>query len=261
MALAGVPPSVDSTTVVSYEVGLKSEFLDHRVLFDIAGYHIDLSNIQVGTVINNVGALVNGGEATSDGVELSAAYQPINGLRFGVTGAYTNATLSNDAPSLGGRAGDRLPNIPQFSGAITADYYFPLWGAHSETVAVADGKDAKASVSGATPSVSGATLSGEWRGHVGLGVRLVGERKSAVESGGSVPGTPLAYQLDSYGALDLNADVSNANWTVRLYVRNATDERAYQTIGPVNTLTGTVDHLNAVPIQPRTVGVEVDFKF
>ncbi len=122
VALPGVPPKVDSTTDISYEVGLKSEFLEHRVLFDIAGYHIDLSNIQVGTVINNVGALVNGGEATTDGVELSAAFQPINGLRLGVTGAYTNATLSNDAPSLGGRAGDRLPNIPQFSGSVTADY-------------------------------------------------------------------------------------------------------------------------------------------
>ncbi len=101
----------------------------------------------------------------------------------------------------------------------------------------------------------------DWKGHFGFGVRLVGDRKSAVESGGSTPGTPLAYPLGSYGALDLNADISNSNWTIRVFAKNATDERAYQTIAPVNTLFGTVDHLQGVPIQPRTVGIEVDFRF
>lgn len=251
IALPGVPPTVDSTTVLSYEVGLKSEFFEHRLLFDLAGYHIDQSDIQVGAVINNVGVLINGGEATSNGVELSAAYEPVTGLRFGVTGAYTDATLSNDTPALGGLAGDRLPNISEFSGALTADYYFPLWGSHTNAVAIADGKDAKASLSAASPSASGG-----WKGHVGAGLRLVGDRVSEVES------SPTSQKIDSYAALDLNADISNANWTVRVYVRNLTDERAYQSITAVsNGITGTLDHLNGVPIQPRTVGVEVDFRF
>jgi len=45
-------------------------------------------------------------------------------------------------------------------------------------------------------------------------------------------------------------------------VKNVTDERAYQTITPVsNEITGAVDHLSGVPIQPRTVGIEVDYRF
>ena len=51
--------AVSSSTVTSYEGGLKSEFFDHRLLFDIAGYHISWEDIQVGVVINGIGALVN----------------------------------------------------------------------------------------------------------------------------------------------------------------------------------------------------------
>ncbi len=60
---------------------------------------------------------------------------------------------------------------------------------------------------------------------LGAGLRMVGDRKSVPESGGSTPGTDLAYPLGSYAALDLNADIYNKNWTVRVYVKNLTDER------------------------------------
>jgi iron complex outermembrane receptor protein len=250
VALGGVPPSVDATTALSYEGGLKSEFLDHRLLFNIAGYHIDLSDIQIATVVNNVSALVNGGEATSNGLEFTVGYQPIRALSFAVTGAYTDATLSDDAPSLGGRAGDRLPNIPEFSGSFTADYFFPLWGGHYETVPVAGGKDGKETAGPAAPMRSGG-----WNGHLGLGVRYVGETKSEVES------SPNAFPQDSYAALDLAADVSNGPCTIRIFARNVTDNRAYETVAPISNIFGAVDRLSAVPIQPRTIGIEFDFRF
>ena len=102
--------------------------------------------------------------------------------------------------------------------------------------------------------VAGTTQSAGWTGHVGLGVRAVGDRSSTPTRG-------QTFQLDSYGALDLNADISNDHWTVRLFARNVTDERAYQNIEAFPTLLGKIDHLKGTPIQPRTVGVEVDFKF
>ncbi|MDQ6911337.1 MAG: TonB-dependent receptor [Verrucomicrobiota bacterium] len=247
VALKDVPPAVDSSSLLSHEAGLKSEFLDHKILFDITGYHLEWTDIQVGAVVNNVGVLVNGGEATSNGVELSLAFRPITGLRLGVNGSYTDATFDAAVPALGALAGDRLPNIPQWQGSITADYYFPLWGAHSQPVATS-GKDGK------TMMVPGTAQTAGWNGHLGFGVRLVGDRRSASARGQTFP-------LDSYGALDLNADISNDHWTVRLFVKNVTDERAYQNIDAFPTLLGTIDHLQGVPIQPRTVGVEVDFKF
>jgi iron complex outermembrane recepter protein len=250
VALPGVPPSVGSTTAISYEGGLKSEFFDRRLLFDIAGYHIDMSDIQVGVIVNSVSAIVNAGAATSNGLEFTIGYQPIKSLSFAINGAYTDATLSDDAPSLNGRAGDRLPDIPIFSGSFTADYYFPLWGAHYESAPVAGAaKDAKE----VAPQSS--TRTGGWNGHVGLGVRYVGEAKSQVES------SPDAFREGDYAALDLVADVTNGPCTIRVFARNVTDERAYQTIIPITDITGTNDHLLGVAIQPRTVGIEFDFRF
>jgi iron complex outermembrane recepter protein len=240
---------VDSSTLLSYEAGLKSEFAEHRILIDITGYHLEWTDIQIPAVVNGIGVLANGGEATSNGVELSLGFIPITGLRLGLNGSYTDSTFDNDAPTLGAMAGDRLPNIPELQGAVTADYYFPLWGAHSAPAPIApSGKDGKETV------VAGTTQTPGWNGHLGAGVRWVGHRRST-------PTLGQDFALDSYGALDLNADVSNDHWTVRVFARNVTDERAYQTIDAFPTLVGTIDHLQGIPIQPRTIGVEVDFKF
>ena len=247
VALPGVPPSVNSSTLLSYEAGLKSEYLDHRILFDITGFHLEWTDIQLPAVVNGIGVLANGGKATSNGVELSTAFMPFTGLRLGLNGSYTDATFDKDAPTLSAKAGDRLPNIPQWQGSITADYYFPLWGAHSPPAAALSGKDGKSVIAGAASTPG-------WNAHVGAGVRMVGDRRST-------PVLGQDFALDSYAALDLNADISNDRWTVRVFAKNVTDERAYQNIDAGPTLFGTIDHLQGVPIQPRTIGVEVDLKF
>ena len=51
-------------------------------------------------------------------------------------------------------------------------------------------------------------------------------------------------------------------WTLRGYVRNAADKRAYSTLTDITgVLTGATHHLAAAPIQPRTFGLEVDYRF
>ena len=104
-----------STTAIGYEGFLKSQRFHHRLLVDIAGYHILQSDIQVGAIVNNVSAVVNAGEATSNGMEFTIGDGRIKSLSSGINGAYTHATLSDNAPSLNGKAGDRLPFIPLFS--------------------------------------------------------------------------------------------------------------------------------------------------
>jgi iron complex outermembrane receptor protein len=100
-----------------------------------------------------------------------------------------------------------------------------------------------------------ATQTGGWNGHLGLGVRYVSDSKSQVES------SPDAFHQDAYAALDLTADVTNGPCTIRIFARNVTDERAYETITPITNLSGVNDHLVGTPIQPRTVGIEFDFRF
>ena len=224
VAIVGVPPQVDSSTLTSYELGLKSQFADHRITFDVAAFDIDWKNIQVGAVsAGGVGYLANGGQAKSKGVEVSTAFKPSDRLRLGLIGTYTDATLSNDVPSLGAAAGNRLPFIPKFAASATVDYFFPLGGV--------------------------------WNGHLGGGYRWVGNRESDTVNATST-------HLDSYGAIDLNADISNERWTIRTYLKNATDERAYlNKVSVDNLVLGGTDRISAVPIQPRTLGVEFDYTF
>ena len=247
----GLPPQVDSSTLTSYEIGLKSAFADNRVLLDLVAYQIDWQDIQVASLVNGVSGLVNGGEATSRGIEAAAQFRPVDGLTLGLNAAYNDANIDEDFPLItidaGGGAsvlvntgleGDRMPYVPDLSWSATADYYLPL--------------------------------SGDWGMSVGGGFRWVGERTTAttqrevVELGGVVLDTAITpgLRIDSYHALDLYLAFSNLHWSIRGYMKNATDERAYSTMGDVtNQVTGVTHHTAATPILPRTFGIEVDYRF
>ncbi len=253
VALPGMPSSVDSSMLDSYEVGLKSQFADRRVSLDLAAFRIDWDDIQVASSFNGIGGLVNGGEATSEGVELAMLLHPTAALSFGVNGAYTKAKVKNDfertvIPQDGydvvlntGLAGDRLPYVPEWSWSAVAEYAF--------------------------------TLSGGYQGQAGAAWRWVGERVNSTSERQQVtaagdPSTVLVEELTppveigSYSALDLYAGIGRNNWELRAYVDNVTGRKAWSAVSPADSevLGGRV-HLAAVPILPRTVGLELDFRF
>lgn len=222
--LPGVPPTVGSDTVTNYEIGMKSLFDDRRVSVDVDAFYISWHDIQVGASNGVATYIVNGGTARSEGLELSTKYTPIEGLQLGLNAAYTEAILTEDIPSIGGLSGDTLPNIPRWAGSATANYSFPLQGS--------------------------------WTGRVGGGLRYVGDSKTQVDH------SPLAYPINNYEVLDLNADVSNNQWTIRLFVKNATNKDDYVAETPIqNAATGGITQINGVPLQPRTVGIGIDAKF
>jgi outer membrane receptor protein involved in Fe transport len=224
IALPGVPLSVNASTLTNYEVGWKALFDDNRLMIDAAVFDVEWDKIQVTAQANGVGYLANGGTARSSGVEFSMLYAPVAGLRLGLNGAYTDAKLTEAIPSLGGLSGDRLPSIPKWAMSATADWSFPAWA--------------------------------DWTGHVGGGVRYVGDTFSGVEH------SPTTFPQDSYAVADFNADVSNDRWTVRLYIKNLTDERVYTSLAALpNAATGEVMKINGVALQPRTIGVSFDARF
>lgn len=252
VALPGMPPSVDSSMLASYEVGLKSQFADRRVQLDLAAFRIEWDDIQVASQFNGVGGLVNGGEATSEGFELSSLFQPTDNLRLGFNGAYTKARVKNDfeptvIPQPGfdvvlntGLAGDRMPYVPKLAWSATAEYLFDV---------------------------------GSLQGQVGAALRWVGDRVNDTTERQSItaPGDPSTVlqevitpptELDSYRSLDLYAGIEKERWALRAYVNNVTDERAWSSITPAaSALTGALVQVHAVPIQPRTIGLEFDLRF
>ncbi|VXB13088.1 Outer membrane receptor proteins, mostly Fe transport [Luteimonas sp. 9C] len=253
VALPGIPPSVDSSMLASYEVGLKSQTADRRVQVDVSAFRIDWDDIQVASSFNGIGGLVNGGEASSEGLELASQFRATEALSLGLNAAYTKARVKNDFEATvipqgafdvvlnTGLAGDRMPYVPTLSWAATAEYAF--------------------------------TTSQGLSGQVGGVLRFTGDRLSDTTERQRVtaPGDPSTVlqeevtaplRLDSYRALDLYAGVGRERWELRAYVSNVTGEGGYSSMTPAaGALSGTLAYLAAVPIQPRTFGVEFDVRF
>jgi iron complex outermembrane recepter protein len=124
----GTPTSYGSDTTLNYELGLKGETEARTFAFDVAAFHIDWDDIQLLARVNGVGINTNAGGAESDGVEATLMFRPADQLKLSLTGAYTDAKLTEDTDELlvGGREGDRLPYTPKTSYSVSADYDWPL---------------------------------------------------------------------------------------------------------------------------------------
>ena len=226
-----VPTQFNSSTLIDYQVGVKSTLLDGKATLDLSAFYIDWSKIQVSALIGNTSAIENGGSARSDGFDFTGAYSPIPGLTLGGTLAYTDAVLTSDIPSIGAVKGARLPLVPQWSGSLTADYSRPL--------------------------------TGPWTGFIGGGYRYTGSRFSAVE--GSInPGTtePQGMKVGAMNVVDLRLGARTSDLTLTLFAKNLFDERAY--IPPAFYFfdaIGVPIDIKAPVLQPRTIGVSIDKSF
>ena len=221
VALPGFPATVDSETVTSYEAGVKANFLDRVVSLDAAVFLLDWNDLQIGQAFaNGINGLVNAGTARSKGFEAALSVYPLPGLTLGANFAYADAECTQTTPNCAD--GDRLPNIPKASGALTANYDFPL--------------------------------SGTAEGHVGGAFRFVGDRISGAES------APDTIPVDGYSTLDLNGSVTFDNrWTVRAYVRNLFDTEGRITSNRADTV--NPGFISTVPLQPRTIGLAAEVSF
>jgi iron complex outermembrane receptor protein len=82
-------------TIDSYEIGVKSEWLDRRLSANLAAFynhHHDMQ-LSVFTAISALQSLIeNAGSATMKGVELETVFQPVDVLRLHANVAYLDAT-------------------------------------------------------------------------------------------------------------------------------------------------------------------------
>lgn len=230
--LPNVPLTYKSDTLINYELGLKSTFLENRALVDVAVYRIDWKNIQL-TAVSNPGDYnyeTNGGKAVSQGIELQTQYSPIRGLTLHLNGNYTDAHLTSVIPASSFLlTGYQLAHVPKGSVSAAADYDFAL--------------------------VSG------WRAQLGGAYRYVGPQFAGIVESASSVSTPT-YQTAGYSVFDLNAGVRREHVNIRLNVRNLANNRALLAGGQLRTngLTGNSDILGTF-LQPRTVELGVDYSF
>ena len=186
----GLPQDFAPDKTSNYEIGIKGETLNHRLSFDSSLYYIDWQNIQLSlTNANGQNYFANGGEAKSEGIELSAQIVPMSGMRVGAWASLSHAVLTRDMPASStafGLAGDRLPYSSRLSGSAYFDCDFPV---------------------------------GRFVGSYGATVSYVGVRT------GNFVQTPERQTLAGYTKIDLRAGAKFNSWSVDVYVNNAADRR------------------------------------
>jgi iron complex outermembrane recepter protein len=235
---------------VNYELGLRSQWLDHRLTVNLAAYYIDWKDPQLATSTEN-GALpitTNGKGAESKGFEINFDAQLADGLRLWGNYALVKAELSKPAPGLiatipdtggfarvleDGLAGDRLPGSPRHQGSLNLRYETPL--------------------------------SNGWRAGVQYSLSAVSNVFTRTGNRGS------GEALGGYGVSNLSFDLAADAWTVTLYADNLFNKYAETGVRATSAYVQTVSDINGDPVpvrsyykdvlRPREVGLRFRYEF
>lgn len=197
-SLFDVPETFGSDKLWNYEVGAKTAWLDDRLTINAAVYTIRWSDIQLETVSQQGGIeyFANAGRASIDGLELEVVAQPTKTLQLSATLGYTNARLTQDAPPINtppspdeGRDGDRINNVPKWTGSVSAQYTTPISGT-LDALARAD-----------------------FTYTDGSNTKIAGRRDA------------FNVRLKSYALLNLKLGIQSDQWRVGLFADNVFDKR------------------------------------
>ena len=224
--IAGAPETYAPDKLTNYELGYKASFPQAQMTLDASAFDIEWKDIQLLQNVNGFVVTANGSDARSSGMELAWMWRPIAALSLSATADYTHAYLTSDAPGVGGKAGDDLPDTPRFSANVAADYDFPI--------------------------------TGEMDGFAGVNYQYEGERHIdfiAHKPPGFVP--PV---MPSYDTVNLRAGLTRGGFSVEAYVRNLGNSYGMlQLVSQVRN--GYGPPLAASVIAPRTFGLSITAQF
>jgi len=117
----------DPEVLTSYELGLKTDFFDRRVRFDVSAFYGELKNAQIGTSICPDGsvpcaATINGGNAHEKGVEAELLARPVDGLSIDGSVSYLDFHYVKLAPGTTISLTDPFAGSPKWKWTLGAQY-------------------------------------------------------------------------------------------------------------------------------------------
>ncbi|GLS26625.1 TonB-dependent receptor [Marinibactrum halimedae] len=225
-------------TTLNKEIGVRSTWLEGSLVVNGSIYHTDWDQVQVPSATEN-GSLpitINGGSATSRGLELSATYYVNEQWVINANYAYNDAFLSEDAPGLvrndDALSGDTLPGSPDQSASLSVDYNTSIFDNYSLNI----------------------NYLGTYTGDVYTSVGARGNDNS----GEVVPG----YTLHNLSA----AISTNDRWEARLFINNLTNKYAVTAVRADRSFIRDVNGFNLrsygqYVTTPRTIGLAVNYSF
>jgi len=215
----------DPEQLWNYEIGLKNEFQDRRVIVNVALFHMDWSDIQItsdnpATPIYDP-TILNAGKAHSSGIEVELQALLTSRLRVDANmsaqdAEYDEGTLPNGALLR------KIPFAPSYTGNVAAEYRLPL-------------NDGELVLLGET------SLRGE----------------SYLTPDNQPDGRVASYQL--YNAR-VGYVADSGHWSVTLWGRNLGDEVVKQRLFDLSGL-GIVGQKFVALNDPRTFGVTLRVNF
>jgi len=206
--------------VTTYELGLKSYWLEHRLRANVAVFHSDFKDMQLQFNVDPTNLAVvqgyNAGQAKVDGAEIELLFAPTNDLTLGLNYSYLNTKF------------DTVTAIP---GTTFDPLYNPL-----SPYKVGDNVAAVFRLPYAPKNIATANL--DWtmlHTHAGslelaLDYRFQDRQFDTATTGSAVPGSEQYYSIGPYGImngkLSWNFNVQN-NKTLRvsLWAKNILDKQ------------------------------------
>jgi iron complex outermembrane receptor protein len=126
-------PPVNPETLYAYEIGVKSELMDHRLRLNADVFHYTISNLQLARIVSGATKLLNAAGAEINGLEADSVFKALPNLTLagGLSlqyGHYTSFPNSPDyfTPSQTFDAtGEQTVRTPKVTAHISADYLIP----------------------------------------------------------------------------------------------------------------------------------------
>ncbi len=205
-AIFGADPRFRSETVDSWELGLKSSWLDNQLRADVTLFHMSMDDFQVTEFTGLQFVTFNVPNVKSSGVEVEMTALVTDNVTLDFATVYNDARYSSDCtggaavppPEIAALCGYPLANAPDWSGTFGAEYVYRL----------TDRLDFKA--------YGSLQFSSEYR----TGIQAV-DPTSLV---------PLVDDIQgSYTKLNLGFELwpTNGNWSLRFWGLNVLDERTH----------------------------------
>ena len=227
----GSLPPYGTDFVSNYELGLKTDWLNHRLRFNMAIYQLDWTDIQLSFLgANGLTQIQNAGNARIRGAEFDFLARPAEGLSISLGGAFNDAETTN---AILAPAGTRLPLTARFKGNARIRYEFPVMGMD---------------------------------GHVQLSASHEGRRTRDLR----LVENAIYGPLRSYEIVDLSAGMENERWSIELFARNLFDTRGALGSGIQCNELVCGDALGQTAIgpkiytyvsRPRTFGIRAGIRF
>ncbi len=250
--------SPDSLT--NYEVGWKTEMLEHRLQINGSAYLMDWKNAQFAlfdpTILGNTTFIVNGPDYRIKGVELQVVFKVTDGLTLQGSSAWNSASQTS-APCLVDNYSKNGVNSPNFGSCITEvkGNAFPnpfgtLGSRPAFSPAVEFNLRARYDWS-----------VGDYKAFIMYGASHVGDMSNQPASyvaGDTVTipyTTHLRYDQPGYTTYDGSIGIAKDNWTAQLFGQNLSNSDA-------STFTSSAQFIKSeVPLRPRVLGLKFGYKF